>query len=165
MQENILWRFFFLFLIHGLVAIYIRKLKRATNTAPWADGIEYRDIIKLDPEGRLQEKQYEAVLRFGSSHGMEVSKDHSNLEKGWSGGFQQLLAHIHPLHALQGLLGHHRVSTMHGSQQQLMAVNRTQRLSAWHPRNSGALHASGNCLYGKPSTPEKISSSAGTTSP
>lgn len=31
------------------------KIKRATNTAPGADGIEYHDIAKLDPNGELLE--------------------------------------------------------------------------------------------------------------
>ncbi len=42
-----------------------RKLKRASNTAPGADGVEYKDISRLDPECRLLEVLYAAVWRLG----------------------------------------------------------------------------------------------------
>ncbi|EFX66395.1 hypothetical protein DAPPUDRAFT_116385 [Daphnia pulex] len=38
------------------------KLKRASNTSPGADGVEYKDIQRLDPSGRLLEVLYAAVL-------------------------------------------------------------------------------------------------------
>lgn len=41
------------------------KLKRASNTAPGADGVEYKNISRLDPDGRLLELLYQAVWRFG----------------------------------------------------------------------------------------------------
>jgi hypothetical protein len=40
-------------------------LKRASNTAPGADGVEYKDILRLDPDGRLLEVLYSAVWRLG----------------------------------------------------------------------------------------------------
>ncbi len=42
-----------------------RKLKRASNIAPGADGVEYKDISRLDPECRLLEVLYAAVWRLG----------------------------------------------------------------------------------------------------
>lgn len=40
------------------------KISQATNTAPGADGIEYRDLAKLDPDGKLLDRLYEAVWRL-----------------------------------------------------------------------------------------------------
>jgi hypothetical protein len=59
-----------------------QKLKRATNTAPGADGIEYRDIIKLDPEGKLLEKLYEAVWRLGIPTGWKSARTIPIFKKG-----------------------------------------------------------------------------------
>ena len=42
-----------------------RKLSRATNTAPGADGIEYRHLRALDPSGLVLESMYNAVWRIG----------------------------------------------------------------------------------------------------
>ncbi|EFX68324.1 hypothetical protein DAPPUDRAFT_330172 [Daphnia pulex] len=39
-----------------------RKLKRASNTAPGADGVEYKDISRLDPECRLLEFDQKKVV-------------------------------------------------------------------------------------------------------
>ncbi|EFX71317.1 hypothetical protein DAPPUDRAFT_111874 [Daphnia pulex] len=47
-----------------------RKLKRASNTAPGADGVEYKDISRLDPECRLLEVLYAAVWRLGVPNSM-----------------------------------------------------------------------------------------------
>jgi len=41
------------------------RLKRASNTAPGSDGIEYRHLRRLDPEGRLLEIIYKAVWELG----------------------------------------------------------------------------------------------------
>jgi hypothetical protein len=41
------------------------KLKRASNTAPGADGVEYKDISRLDPDCRLLKVLYYAVWRLG----------------------------------------------------------------------------------------------------
>jgi hypothetical protein len=41
------------------------KLKRASNTAPGTDRIEYKDITRLDPDCHLLELIYQAVWRFG----------------------------------------------------------------------------------------------------
>ncbi|XP_046632270.1 uncharacterized protein LOC124311947 [Daphnia pulicaria] len=41
------------------------KLKRASNTSPGADGVEYKDIQRLDPSGRLLEVLYAAVWLYG----------------------------------------------------------------------------------------------------
>ena len=41
------------------------KLRRATNTAPGADGLEYRHLRALDPQALLLEKIFEAVWRLG----------------------------------------------------------------------------------------------------
>ncbi|XP_046651115.1 uncharacterized protein LOC124342196 [Daphnia pulicaria] len=41
------------------------KLKRASNTSPGADGVEYKDILRLDPFGRLLELLYAAVWLYG----------------------------------------------------------------------------------------------------
>ena len=41
-----------------------RKLKRSLNTAPVADGVEYKDIFRLDPECYLLEVLYSAVCRL-----------------------------------------------------------------------------------------------------
>ena len=43
----------------------VRKLKRASNTSPGADGVEYKDISRLDPECYLLEVLYSAVWRLG----------------------------------------------------------------------------------------------------
>ncbi|MFO0089556.1 MAG: RNA-directed DNA polymerase, partial [bacterium] len=41
------------------------KLARATNTAPGKDGLEYRHLRALDPSGRLLEKIFELVWKYG----------------------------------------------------------------------------------------------------
>ncbi|MFO0089746.1 MAG: RNA-directed DNA polymerase, partial [bacterium] len=41
------------------------KLRRATNTAPGADGLEYRHLRALDPQAFLLEKIFEVVWRLG----------------------------------------------------------------------------------------------------
>jgi len=41
------------------------KLRKATNTAPGADGLEYRHLRALDPTGQLLETIYASVWRFG----------------------------------------------------------------------------------------------------
>ena len=43
----------------------VMKLKRASNTAPGAYGVEYKDISRLDPDCRLLEVLYDAVWRLG----------------------------------------------------------------------------------------------------
>ena len=43
----------------------VRKLRRAINTAPGSDRIEYNDIKQLDPHGRLLEVLYRTVWRLG----------------------------------------------------------------------------------------------------
>jgi hypothetical protein len=81
-----------------------QKLNWATNTAPGANGIEYRDIIKLDP-GRGT-PGLNCTRWFGALASPLDGKDHSNLQKRGTGPgrFQQLLANLPPLHALQGLV-------------------------------------------------------------
>lgn len=58
------------------------KLSRATNTAPKADGIEYRDLLKLDPEGKLLEKLYGAVWRRGIPSSWRTAKTIPIYKKG-----------------------------------------------------------------------------------
>ncbi len=41
------------------------KLKRASNTSSGADGVEYKDILRFDPFGRLLELLYAAVWLYG----------------------------------------------------------------------------------------------------
>jgi hypothetical protein len=41
------------------------KIRRATNTATGADGVEYHDISKIDPNGDLLEVLYDAIWRLG----------------------------------------------------------------------------------------------------
>lgn len=41
------------------------KLKRAKNTSPGADGIEYRHLKKFDKEGKILEALYAAIWRIG----------------------------------------------------------------------------------------------------
>ena len=42
------------------------KLKRASNTAPGVDGLEYRHLRALDPDGLLMESIFAAVWRIGT---------------------------------------------------------------------------------------------------
>ncbi len=41
----------------------VGKVKRASNTAPGVDGVEYKDISRLDPECRLLEVLYAMAAR------------------------------------------------------------------------------------------------------
>jgi len=43
------------------------KLRRATNTAPGLDGLEYRHLRSLDPHAHLLEAIFEAVWRRGET--------------------------------------------------------------------------------------------------
>ena len=58
------------------------KIKRATNTAPGADGIEYHDIAKLDPNGELLEVLYDAVWRLGIPAAWKVARTIPIFKKG-----------------------------------------------------------------------------------
>jgi hypothetical protein len=65
-----------------------QKPKRATNTAPGADGIQYRDIIKLDSEGKLLKKLYKAVWRFGIPTGWKSARTIPIFKKGGPADFR-----------------------------------------------------------------------------
>lgn len=68
-----------------------QKLKIATNTAPGLDGIEYRDIIKLDPEGKLLEKLYGVVWRLGVPSSWKTARTVPIYKKGDSANFGNYL--------------------------------------------------------------------------
>ena len=50
------------------------RLRRAVNTAPGQDRLEYRHLRKLDPEGLLLERIYGAVWRFGIPDSWRTSR-------------------------------------------------------------------------------------------
>jgi hypothetical protein len=58
------------------------KIRRATNTAPGADGIEYHDISKLDPDGELLEILYDAVWHLGISADWKITRTIPIYKKG-----------------------------------------------------------------------------------
>lgn len=53
-----------------------------TNTAPGADGIEYHDISKLDPDGELLEILYDAVWRLGIPADWKIARTIPIYKKG-----------------------------------------------------------------------------------
>ena len=63
------------------------RLRRAVNTTPGKDGLEYRHLRKLDPEGLLLEKIYEAAWRFGIPDDWRTSQTVPCYKKGDTGDF------------------------------------------------------------------------------
>ena len=63
------------------------KLKRATNTSPGLDGIEYRHIRSLDPHGRLLEVIYRKVWQLGIPDAWKRSRTASIYKKGDTSDF------------------------------------------------------------------------------
>ena len=59
-----------------------RKLKRAVNTAPGKDGIEYRHLRSLDPRGRLLEVIFGRVWALGIPASWKVSRTVPIYKKG-----------------------------------------------------------------------------------
>ena len=63
------------FLDHPPTRVEIaNRLRRAVNTTPGKDRLEYRHLRKLDPEGLLLEKIYGAVWRFGIPDSWRTSR-------------------------------------------------------------------------------------------
>ncbi len=58
------------------------KLRRATNTAPGRDGLEYRHLRSLDPNANLLEVIFEAVWRLGIPDAWRGSKTVPIYKKG-----------------------------------------------------------------------------------
>ena len=58
------------------------KLAKAANTAPGADGVEYRHLRALDPRGLLLETMYQAVWRVGIPSSWKFSKTVPIYKKG-----------------------------------------------------------------------------------
>lgn len=58
------------------------KLSRATNTAPGKDGLEYRHLRALDPNGKLLEIIFELVWKFGIPKAWKTSRTVPIYKKG-----------------------------------------------------------------------------------
>ena len=63
------------------------RLRRAVNTTPGKDGLEYRHLRKLDPEGLLLERIFVAAWRFGIPDDWRTSQTVPCYKKGDTGDF------------------------------------------------------------------------------
>ena len=64
-----------------------RKLRRATNTAPGPDGLEYHHILALDPKGILLALLYSKVWEVGIPEAWKTSRTVSIYKKGDTGDY------------------------------------------------------------------------------
>lgn len=72
------------------------KLRKASNTAPGSDGLEYRHLKAIDPKGHLLEVIYKTVWRFGIPKQWKQSRTISIHKKGSSND----LANFRPISLL-----------------------------------------------------------------
>ena len=63
------------------------KLRRATNTSPGKDGLEYRHLRALDPKGTLLEEIYNVVWRIGMPGVWRTSRTVPIFKKGDTGDY------------------------------------------------------------------------------